>query len=213
MSRIWFTSDTHFSHHNIIRFNPDTRVYDQSTRDRLEQGFDSTSERKAWLQEQSQDMNRHMIQKWQELVHPDDTVYHLGDVFFCGATEAREILSQLTGQIHLIYGNHDQVIRKNRDIQEQFASVHEILDTRINGINVVMCHYPMMSWNRSSHGSYHLYGHVHGALNKHTGVRSMDVGIDSRPGGRAPLSGFLGLWSWEEVHDELSNRTVENHHE
>jgi len=45
-------------------------------------------------------------------------------------------------------------------------------------IHIALCHYPMISWNRSVHGSWHLYGHVHGRT-KHSGL-AMDVGIDNQ---------------------------------
>ena len=40
-----------------------------------------------------------------------------------------------------------------------------------------MSHYSMQVWNKSHHGSIHLFGHSHGSL-KGIG-RSMDVGIDT----------------------------------
>ena len=40
-----------------------------------------------------------------------------------------------------------------------------------------MSHYAHRTWDKSHHGSLHLYGHSHGTL---PGVgRSMDVGVDS----------------------------------
>ena len=57
-----------------------------------------------------------------------------------------------------------------------------------NGLNIhiVLCHYPMLSWNRRVHGSFHLYGHVHG---RNPGVgRSHDVGIDNPPNMWRPIN-------------------------
>lgn len=54
------------------------------------------------------------------------------------------------------------------------------------------------------HGSYHLYGHVHGSVQIEG--RAMDVGIDARP------EGDMKLWSWEEVDDILKVREIRSHH-
>ena len=54
MSKLFFTSDHHFGHKNILKFSnrPFTNV---------------------------QEMDEIMIQKWNEKVQPEDEVYHLGD--------------------------------------------------------------------------------------------------------------------------------------
>ena len=68
----WFTSDLHFSHARLLELCPNTRGY-------------------ATIEE----MNAAIIKKWNEQVLPDDVVYILGDVFFCKADTAIEILEQL----------------------------------------------------------------------------------------------------------------------
>lgn len=218
MSNIWFTADTHCTHENIIRFCPRTRLPNPVHRAELE-AFghgdldpETRRARKEWLRARAREMDQTMIDQWRRLVQPDDTVYHLGDVFFCGHERAREILDQLTGRIHLVLGNHDQVIRKNHDIQRRFASVQEYLDIKIDGQHVVMSHYPMLRWNRAHYGALMLYGHVHGDLDGDDRGRTMDVGVDSRPGGVEPSAGAMGLWSWEDVRDLLLARPVTAHH-
>ena len=190
--KIWFTSDTHFRHKNIMKFCPKTRL-----------GADSD------------EMTEILISNWNRDVKPDDTVYLLGDVFFCNATETRKILDRLSGQIHLIHGNHDQVIRNNLDIRDRFASVQEYLEIKIDGKKVVLFHYPMLEWNGMHHGSYALFGHVHGSMDRHPEIlsaRIMDVGVDSRPNGIAPDNGPMSLWSWTQVDRILKDRPVRTHH-
>lgn len=190
--QIWFTSDTHFYHKNIMKFCPKTRL-----------GADF------------QEMTELLITNWNRDVQPDDTVYLLGDVFFANAQQARGVLNRLNGNIHLIFGNHDQVIRNNVDILRMFASVQEYKEIKIDKKQVIMFHYPMLEWNKMHHGSYALFGHVHGSMDNHPEVlsaRTMDVGVDSRPGGIAPANGPMSLWSWEQVDSILSKRPVRGHH-
>lgn len=81
MNNVFFIGDTHFGHRNIIGYN------------RPE--FDSLEE-----------MHEVMIDKWNEVVKPNDTVYHLGDVAF-GKAWIPATLPQLNGRKRLILGNHD----------------------------------------------------------------------------------------------------------
>jgi calcineurin-like phosphoesterase family protein len=78
--KIFFTSDNHFGHKNIIKY--------------CKRPFNSVKE-----------MNEALIQKWNEVVSPEDTVYHLGDFAF---GEIDDILPRLNGKIILIRGNHDR---------------------------------------------------------------------------------------------------------
>ena len=80
--KIWFTSDTHFGHKNIIKFS--------------ERPFSDVEE-----------MDEVMIRRWNEVVGKDDTVYHLGDFAFLSTGKLRQLISRLNGKICLVNGNHD----------------------------------------------------------------------------------------------------------
>lgn len=80
--KVFFTSDTHFNHTNIIQY--------------CQRPFKSTDE-----------MNEAMIDNWNSVVGEDDTVFHLGDFCLGGAEEWNKILNRLNGRIYLILGNHD----------------------------------------------------------------------------------------------------------
>ena len=67
MSKIYFTSDHHFGHKNIIKFS--------------ERPFNDVNE-----------MDEILIQKWNEKVNPEDEVYHLGDVGLTSSGKLRKIL-------------------------------------------------------------------------------------------------------------------------
>jgi calcineurin-like phosphoesterase family protein len=99
MIKTLFTSDTHFNHANIIRY--------------CSRPFSSVLE-----------MNQEMISRWNAVVCPEDTVYHLGDFAMGQASEWPMILKQLNGFIKiLIRGGHDR--RPNQMLEIGFAEVHE----------------------------------------------------------------------------------------
>lgn len=194
MANLWFTSDTHFGHKNILKFCPETRLGDDV-----------------------QEHDEILIQNWNKQVKPEDTVFMLGDCFFHrDPVRVVNILRRLPGEKHLIYGNHDQVIRKNPNVQRQFVTIQEYLELHMSKRQmVVLFHYPMLEWNKMHHGAYHLFGHVHGSMDNHPEVlpyRIMDVGIDSRPGGVAPRDGKMTLWHWEQIDEILQKREKKAHH-
>lgn len=81
--RIWFTSDTHFGHNNIIGY--------------CRPQFSSLDE-----------MEAHIIDLWNSSVRAEDLVYHLGD-FAWKTEDAKRVRPQLNGTIRLIVGNHDDI--------------------------------------------------------------------------------------------------------
>jgi calcineurin-like phosphoesterase family protein len=97
---LWFISDTHFSHDNILNF----RTHEDK---HVREGFVDV-----------QDMDETMIQRWNEVVKPGDKVYHLGDVCFRSVKRMHEIMPRLMGKKRLIPGNHDHY--KQSDYEQHF---------------------------------------------------------------------------------------------
>jgi len=116
-------------------------------------------------------MDHTLISNWNSVVNNGDTVYHLGDFSFGSVEYTRKIKQQLNGTIHFIRGNHDW---KNA---EALGDMPDIYEMKIGKQHIVMCHYPMRSWNKSFHGSWHIYGHTHGKLPPFH--KSYDVGVDN----------------------------------
>lgn len=89
---IFVTSDTHFNHANILNF--------KDANGRPTREFSSVEE-----------MNEHMIERWNSVVKPSDKVYHLGDVLFGMDKEGwmNRHWSRLMGQKRLVVGNHDNI--------------------------------------------------------------------------------------------------------
>jgi calcineurin-like phosphoesterase family protein len=155
----WFTSDLHFGHLNVIKYC--NRPY-------------ATAE----------EMDEALISNWNSSVQYNDEVWVIGDVFFCQVDRAHQIMRRLNGSVHLIYGNHDKVIRNQQPLQGCFASVTDgikEINRVIDGekMRIVMCHYPLLSWNRAIYGSLHLHGHVHSTTPTDGVARRYDVGVDA----------------------------------
>lgn len=180
---VWFTSDNHFWHKNIKKFCPNTR-----------QG------------ETVEEMNELMIEAHNSVVGRNDVVFFLGDFSFTDAQRTKEIIGRLNGQKHLIFGNHDKVIRGDKSIQNMFVSVQDYKRTSIDKQSIILLHYPMREWESMHHGSVHLFGHVHGNLMHKPHGRSMDVGIDTRP------NGDMKPWHWDEIWAIMKDKPVLEHH-
>lgn len=156
----FFTSDHHFGHANIIKL--------------CNRPFKTLHE-----------MNEEMIARWNSEVGVNDEVYHVGDISLCNSKLTNEILYALHGKIYLINGNHDKTARDNK-VKGRFGWIKDYHELTIDGVKIILCHYAFRVWNKSHHGSWHLYGHSHGTLPDDPCARSMDVGVD--PNNFTPLS-------------------------
>ena len=123
MNKVWFTSDQHFSHSNVIKY--------------CDRPFKDVDH-----------MNRVLIENWNSVVQPEDTVYMLGDIFFTTATKAMSIMDQLVGKKVLVYGNHDKVIRDNKSLQNKFDDIlGDYKELTIDEQKIVLCHFPFLHFN------------------------------------------------------------------
>jgi len=204
---LWFTSDTHYNHANICSATTQWKHSDNShIRD-----FPSLDA-----------MNDALVNNINALVKEDDVLFHLGDWSFGGFEKVAEFRGRLVCQnIHLVFGNHDHHIEKNKDgVQSLFSSVNHYLDLEVKwgnvpnlrkvSVNFALMHYPIASWNNMARGSNHLHGHVHLPRSKRLAPgRMLDVGVDGN---------FMQPISMREVLSLLRNREVKgllelDHHE
>ena len=100
-------------------------------------------------------MNQGLIDNHNSVVADDDTVICNGDFMF--SKNDGGVFNALKGKKVLVKGNHDH----SDTIRLGWQAVHDLLEFKHNGKNIVMFHYPIESWNRKFHGSIHLFGHVH----------------------------------------------------
>jgi calcineurin-like phosphoesterase family protein len=150
---IWFTSDPHFDHKNIIKL--------------CNRPFDTTEE-----------MNLALIANWNKYVDCKDWVFILGD--FCWSGDHlrwKRILDQLNGVKVLIKGNHDDYKVLER-ISGEFYTIRERLEFRNDGQRYMFDHYPQYEWNGSYHGVMSLFGHIHEKDNPIAKVSSYNVSVE-----------------------------------
>ena len=115
-----------------------------------------------------EEMNRVMIERWNETVRPQDEVFILGD-FSVGRGElTTEILRQLKGMKHLIVGNHDRFAKEPAFDRSLFYEIVPYMEMTDLGRKVVLSHYPTFcykgQYKTDSIGepiTHMLYGHVH----------------------------------------------------
>jgi len=104
------------------------------------------------------EMNQTIINNYNSCVNIDDTVYILGDICHHMTLEAvNQIIASLKGKKYLIKGNHDK--KYDESLFEETCDFKEIA---VNGSNIVLMHYSLMSWPKSRRGSIQLRGHIHG---------------------------------------------------
>lgn len=184
---IWFTSDTHYFHRQVIEY--------------CNRPFSSVEE-----------MNEALIANWNRVVSPKDIIYHLGDFAFCKADKAIEIVKRLNGKKHLIFGNHDKSLRKSKEFLELWESTQDLKEIKVpdetaptGTRKIVMCHYPLVTWNASSYLSFSTHGHTHGNLYDDPHSLRCDVGVDCW--NYTPVS-------FEQIKEKLSKKNFKpvDHH-
>ena len=160
---VYFTSDTHFGHENIIRY--------------CNRPFRNAEE-----------MNAELIRRWRETVPEDGVVFHLGDFAHGNARLWNDILSALTGRKYLILGNHDMKALR-QGYMGRFEHVAQQMTIRVGGQAIVLNHNPFLCDGGSYRDVWQLFGHVHSGPASHTGLDhprlkmlfplQYDVGVDN----------------------------------
>jgi len=140
--KLFFTSDTHFKHKNIIEF---------CNRPFQDEFY----------------MDEALIDNWNKVVPEDGVVFHAGDFAMTSSIDQiKSILSRLNGKIYLTLGNHCYQNRFHRQvIKDMFYKTDDIFYFTIQDeeleeeyANFMICHYPMLFWPRNC---FMLHGHVH----------------------------------------------------
>jgi calcineurin-like phosphoesterase family protein len=135
MANIFFCSDHHFYHQNILTFKRD----------------DGTPLREF---QDVNHMNEIMVQRHNERVRPNDKVYFLGDVTMSRNASGLEILGRMNGEKVLIKGNHD--LCKPQQYLQYFKDIRG--SHQFDGM--ILTHIPihpdsLARWGLNVHGHLH----------------------------------------------------------
>ena len=176
---LFFTSDLHFGHRNVIKFC-----------------------NRPWQDEK--EMNSGLIDNWNSVVGNNDIVFVLGDTFwFNDSHSIKKVISKLNGKdIYVLPGNHDDFSGWYRidDPRIHLCSDTVVLWLQFEGrkkiFEIWMNHYPLMTWPHREGGSIQLFGHIHSQEGKYDGVdqdlplhkNQIDVGCDR--------------WGWKPISIE-----------
>lgn len=226
MSKIWFTSDTHYHHKNIVRGTSEwidsrNEGNGQSTRD-----FNTLEEH-----------DNAIVNGMNKYVKENDTLWHLGDWSFGGIEQIWEFRRRLfCKNIHLVLGNHDHHIENAKILpnckysNNEFFTILDAIEPAqkgfevgaqglfnsvqhvYNGKSFFLSHYAHRVWDKSHHGRIHLYGHSHDSLDNKGEYwgKSMDVGMDSA----FRIFGEYRPFSYEEIIEIMKERETKiiDHH-
>lgn len=171
MAELWFWMDPHLGHDNIRRH--------------CNRPFQTCEE-----------MNQVLITNYCKYVCNDDTIIIGGDY----AWHSHErFFAQLPGKKILVWGNHDnmppQAIRNFTEVVGRRRRPG-ILELAVGPYQLTVCHFPLLSWNASFHGSWHIHGHCHGRLPEPNDVLRTDAGVD--------------VWDYAPVNFDVIRRKLES---
>lgn len=181
---LFFTSDTHFGHKFIL----------------------TAGEGRPFASIEEHD--EALVENWNSVVGPDDTVVHLGDVVMGTRTENLQIIKRLNGTKILIPGNHDYVSAVEKESRrERYMPIYgEVFDRILPDIviigSVAISHYPPAEI--PDHGEEDRYPHMRPPSYSNTilfihGHTHQTDTITYLPGGRMAVSVGVDANDWRPV--------------
>lgn len=191
--KVWFLSDCHFGHRNILKHCPKRAEIG---------GFDI---------EDVQAHDKWLLDIWNKTIGKRDIVYILGDFAFSSPDVIKkELMPKLNGQKYLILGNHDKSSQHLDGYFVQITQMREVVFKRKNfpfieeeNFRVFMCHYPMVTWPGKHHGVVNAHGHCHSHIdefNEESTDLRVDIGIDGTLANFKPIS-------LEQLYDYFKKKT------
>lgn len=130
MVETWFTSDSHFGHKNILEYEKQARPF-----------------------ETIEEMHTVLIDRWNSVVKPKDTVYHLGDFAFGRHNIA--IAERLHGRKRLVMGNHDTY--PTVEYLRYFDKLYGVMFWN----RCILSHIPVHPDDLGSRCMLNVHGHLH----------------------------------------------------
>ena len=154
-------------------------------------------------------MDQVILDRINETVGANDTLYILGDFIFRGGKPIDYRSRIVCQDVHLIKGNHD----KSSDYEvfrdgtiSGFSSVQEVKEIIHCNQRIYLSHYAHRTWPASHKGSWMLYGHTHSKLDhedRNSNRKTLDVGVDNTINYNKP---FGEPWSFKEIQKLFNNK-------
>lgn len=141
---VWFTSDTHFGHKNIIRF--------------CGRPFRDVN-----------GMDEELIRRWNKTVPKNGIVFHLGGFCNGNSREWNKIMSRLNGKVYHYSGNYDiRYIHQNSAHSFELATQQMCIN--VGGQSIILNHNPFLCYGGVYSDVWQLFGHVHSDPCSNTGL-------------------------------------------
>ena len=169
---IYFTSDLHIGHKNILKYQQDTRPYTD------------IDEHDKWI-----------IDTINSTCTKKDELYVLGDISVSQSQLIQEKLKKIDPHIFLVRGNHDHW--KESQEAKLFERVWDYRIVHWDKQRIVCFHFPIEEWNRCEWGDIHLHGHCHGSCPT-VKTNRFDIGWDVH---KRPVS-IDEILSWKNTNEE-----------
>lgn len=130
---IYFISDTHFNHENIIKY--------------CNRPFKNFKE-----------MNERIIKNWNDIINENDIIYHLGDLALGRKELIFDITKRLKGKKSLIRGNHDKW--SVNTYEELGFEVLKNSPIKLEIEKLLLSHIPVPD-KLIQNGFVNIHGHIH----------------------------------------------------
>ena len=162
---IWFMSDLHYGHDNILKLAQDRPFGDVA------------------------EMDAYLLETVKNTLNKDDILFELGDLFWkTEISEMRGVCKYFPRKTIKIMGNHDKeyLYTPGGVLRNYFCMVADLIDLRIRyrgeDIRFTLSHYPILEWNHKLNGAINVHGHCHGNIddtaNSDPAELRIDVGLD-----------------------------------
>lgn len=155
--KVFFTSDLHFCHKNIIKY--------------CKRPYSNTYE-----------MNNDIIKVINSYANNNDYLFNLGDIGMSGSNVLLQLYSKIDANQFLISGNHDRksLLNKLDMIFTCMFKEKTVLNIDYNGIEyiVYLSHYPRVLDYVDDDKTIFLYGHLHEKELEDCRWNEMNIGWD-----------------------------------